>query len=281
MATIAQNLQALSDARDDIAASIENKGIILPEGAGFRNFASAIDSIEVPSFPKFGITGYPQVTYPSYPSVKDYAVTLPANITFENNVTELNVDTLNVSGLKQSSLYNCFIGGGNILGATNGSYFYRINKNDVIIYNTPSKINGKTITRRFKLLEYSGDIYLNSTATLKAQVSLNIKAYAYYPSGATYSLIGSSEGSNYLTSNWYSLSGGRLNMENLSFPQTEITVTDGPYNISTSYATYSLSIVPQIRFVDDYGSSYNFYINSGSLYEPIYLKYQVDILNIS
>lgn len=45
MATIAQNLQALSDARDDIATAITDKGVILPEGAGFRQFPDAISSI--------------------------------------------------------------------------------------------------------------------------------------------------------------------------------------------------------------------------------------------
>lgn len=45
MATIAENLQSLVTAKNDIATAITNKGVILPENAGFLNFASAIDSI--------------------------------------------------------------------------------------------------------------------------------------------------------------------------------------------------------------------------------------------
>lgn len=44
--TIAENLQRLQTARTNISSAITNKGIILPEDAGFENFASAIDSIK-------------------------------------------------------------------------------------------------------------------------------------------------------------------------------------------------------------------------------------------
>ena len=48
MATIAQNLAALQQARTDISEAIENKGVTLEEGAGFTDFPQAINSI-----PKF------------------------------------------------------------------------------------------------------------------------------------------------------------------------------------------------------------------------------------
>ena len=46
MATIAENLQSLVTVKNDIATAITNKGVILPENAGFLNFASAIENIE-------------------------------------------------------------------------------------------------------------------------------------------------------------------------------------------------------------------------------------------
>lgn len=45
MASIEQNLQSLITSKNDIATAITNKGVALPENAGFLNFASAIDSI--------------------------------------------------------------------------------------------------------------------------------------------------------------------------------------------------------------------------------------------
>lgn len=48
MATIAQNLAALQQARTDIAEAIENKGVTLEEGAGFTDFPQAIDNISFP-----------------------------------------------------------------------------------------------------------------------------------------------------------------------------------------------------------------------------------------
>lgn len=45
MATIAQNLAALQQARTDIAEAIENKGVTLEEGAGFTDFPEAIEDI--------------------------------------------------------------------------------------------------------------------------------------------------------------------------------------------------------------------------------------------
>lgn len=47
MATIAQNLAALQQARTDIAEAIENKGVTLAQGAGFTDFPQAIDSIPI------------------------------------------------------------------------------------------------------------------------------------------------------------------------------------------------------------------------------------------
>lgn len=45
MATIAQNLASLQQARTDIAEAIENKGVTLEEGAGFTDFPQAIEDI--------------------------------------------------------------------------------------------------------------------------------------------------------------------------------------------------------------------------------------------
>ncbi len=45
IATIAQNLAALQQARTDIAEAIENKGVTLEEGAGFTDFPEAIEDI--------------------------------------------------------------------------------------------------------------------------------------------------------------------------------------------------------------------------------------------
>jgi surface protein len=45
MATIAQNLAALQQARTDIAEAITDKGVTLEEGAGFTDFPSAIEDI--------------------------------------------------------------------------------------------------------------------------------------------------------------------------------------------------------------------------------------------
>jgi len=57
MATIAENLQSLVTCKNDIATAITNKGIILPENAGFRSFASAIDSIETETKNTFTFDG--------------------------------------------------------------------------------------------------------------------------------------------------------------------------------------------------------------------------------
>lgn len=45
MATIAQNLAALQQARTDIAEAITDKGVTLEEGAGFTDFPQAIEDI--------------------------------------------------------------------------------------------------------------------------------------------------------------------------------------------------------------------------------------------
>lgn len=49
MATIEQNLQSLVTAKNNIATAITDKGVILPEGAGFLNFPDGIASIQTGS----------------------------------------------------------------------------------------------------------------------------------------------------------------------------------------------------------------------------------------
>lgn len=43
--TIAENLQRLVDAKDDISTAITNKGVTVPQGSGLEDFASLIGSI--------------------------------------------------------------------------------------------------------------------------------------------------------------------------------------------------------------------------------------------
>ena len=43
--SIASQIEALSQDKEDIAAAIENMGVTVPSGSGFRNFAALIESI--------------------------------------------------------------------------------------------------------------------------------------------------------------------------------------------------------------------------------------------
>ena len=43
--SIASQIEALSQDKEDIAAAIADKGVTVPSGSGFRNFADLIESI--------------------------------------------------------------------------------------------------------------------------------------------------------------------------------------------------------------------------------------------
>lgn len=67
MATIAQNLQSLIDDRISIANAITAKGVTVPSGSGYNDFASLIASIPSGSSIQqgeiYGITVYPTTEY--------------------------------------------------------------------------------------------------------------------------------------------------------------------------------------------------------------------------
>jgi len=55
MASLNINLQRLSDARDNIAQAIENKGVIVPNNSGFEDFSELVNNIESNNTDLYGV----------------------------------------------------------------------------------------------------------------------------------------------------------------------------------------------------------------------------------
>lgn len=143
----------MQTARTDISSAITNKGIILPEDAGFENFASAIDSIETSSLPKYGIGSlYYTGSIGSGFNRSTRITTFPSSYSFSKNILHITCD----------SIYNNSYGDGskeiNICSPSIGDLsLYNYTNNDIITFSMPA-IKNKTIITKLKVIESSGTV---------------------------------------------------------------------------------------------------------------------------
>ena len=109
MATIAQNLQSLVTAKNNIATAITEKGVVVPESSGFLNYSDLIQQIEsMPSGDKYFLS-------PMYSYSEKYTRNLtnyqPICNVINNTIsfTFLGASKYNKSGYNVSATGNIFI----------------------------------------------------------------------------------------------------------------------------------------------------------------------------
>lgn len=160
MATIAENLQSLVTCKNDIATAITNKGVILPENAGFVNFASAIDSIE---------TGADSTVYNGEVSTYTYKSTLSngKSILYDKIITIKADVSLNSPYYKYGSSFDVCVSFTGLPYSLDGTPYQFLSENHKSTSTWYQGNSSGTLTTTFtrSLSLYSNRIVLSITAT--------------------------------------------------------------------------------------------------------------------
>ena len=289
MATIAENLQSLVTCKNDIATAITNKGVILPENAGFRNFASAIDNIETSTIPPYGISSPIPSFRVCYSGYSDYTAYQPGFASMANNIFEYTWDTLYTPKATEGSIYEletCY----NVASyGNNYSHIYQNDSDQIIVFDK-YRISGKTIQCRIKILSLSGKIKFNQDYYFRASVSLSVVLVGMFRSGMNayydpYTIQTIARVTTNTLTYGYGVRTIDLSTINIGQSTSNSTVPDISSNSDYGPDVFVM-IWPSISFWRSKSTSstnrdWNFTLNSDAIITPFHILAQIDILNIS